>query len=281
MVVVINLETKSLEQEQYVTREINPGGAKSIILVGGANENIAVLNPLAESLAEKDFRVISFDPKVGTDEQDQGRPNRHHSANIRQVGNIINKSQRSEDDKLTLVAHSQGGIFALNAALQNPDRVERVVLFGTAGLFADSIPRLAGRFALETVRKTLTPKLTAQRQQIEGIKGIARHPSDFGGDVIDISKSSVEQQIKKLQEMGVLVDIVLSNKDQVFPWRLQEDYFMNQDIEKFDFNSVSMPFSVKPNKKPHKLAGKWAGHDQPIIYPDETAELVSQIVHGR
>lgn len=275
----LGFETQPLNSPDF--QETNPAGDKSVLLIGGMTEGIATLQPLADALAATNFRVVSFDQTAKPEASDTYAIKRHHAAKSRQAGEILEAIQSDSGDKVSLVAHSQGADFALDAALEHPDKIERIILFNTEGLFSDSLPRLAGRFALESVRKSVTMKQTAQRQQVEGIKRIARHPRDSMGDAIDVSHGSIEDKLRYLQELGIQVDLVLSAKDQVFPWRLQKGYFESQNSDKYDFNGVSSHYNVKPSGKPHKLASKWAGHDNSIIYPEQTAKLVSQLVRGQ
>lgn len=267
------------QENNWPIHEVNPNGAKTVVLVGGITEGEKTLSPLAQELGKRDYRVISYDQTFGPADEIEGRAMmRHHTAKSRQLIDVVQNAQRADDEKLTLFAHSQGSVFALQAALSHPDKVERVILSNPAGFFKDAFPRLAGRFAMELTRKVATPKLNAQKQQIEGTKRMVAHPRDFMGDALDIYRSSVEQQVADLKEKGVAVDILLSNKDRVFPWRLQKDYFESQDPADYDFNSVSMYFNTKESGRQHRFASKWAGHDQPIIYPEQTAALIDQII---
>lgn len=269
-------------QESNPVQELNPEGRHTIVLVGGITEGVRTMSPLAKELGEQGFRVLSFDQVTGPADSAGNRlMARHHTAKTRQLGSIIRSASRTDDEKLTIFSHSQGSVFALEAALAHPNRIERVILSNPAGLFDDAFPMLAGRFAMELTRKISTPKLHAQRQQIEGTKRMVANPRDFMGDAIDIVRSSVEQQVTDLKQQGVVVDILLSNKDRVFPWRLQREYFESQHKDSFDFNSVSMYFNTKPRGKQHKFAGKWAGHDQPVIYPEQTARLITQIISDK
>ncbi len=273
------MSLEALPQNKNEFNELNPEGNHTILLVGGITEGVATQSALAEALANEDFRVISFDYVAQPDESKlPGLHNaRYHSAKINQTAEILEKAT-PEEQKTTLFAHSQGAVMAVEAALRHPDKVDRVILSNPTGLFPDSFARLAGRFSLETVRKSLTLKREAQRQQVEGVKRITKEPGDFFGDAIDIASSDIREKLKQLKELGIKVDLVVSAKDQVFPWRLQKEYFDGQDKEQFDFDSVSTYFNTKENGKQHKLASKYAGHDQPIIYPEQTAKLIKQQV---
>lgn len=280
----MNLPESAGKQKDYSLEELNPNGDHTIILVGGVTEGVKTQESFALALAEEQFRVINYD--LITQPLDYDHPKRYHEAKSEQTAELL-KRVLADGEKATLFAHSQGAIFAIDAALSHPEHVDRLILANPAGLFEDSFARLSGRFALETTRKTATAAISheARVQQIEGTKAIITKPKSFLGDAVDISNSDIRDRLDKLKELGIPVDIFVSAKDQVFPWRLQKEYFEDQEPEEFAFNSVSSYFNTKPKNehvespaRRHRLAGKWAGHDQNIVYPKQTAKLVKQIV---
>lgn len=269
------LPAESAVENKHQFKELNPQGEHTIIVIGGANEGVANQAPFTEALAKEGFRVISFD-YVTEPDPDNSVPNRYHSAKTQQLIDILD--QQATDKPLTLFAHSEGTIMAVEATLQDPKKVERLILANPDGLFPDSFLRLTGRFAIETLRATTTLKREARSHQNEGIRHTLKHPRNFFGDAIDIARSDIRDRLLKLKNEGVKVDFLLSAKDMIFPWRLQKDYFEGQDPEQFDFNSVSMYNGTKPNGSQNKFAGQWAGHNQNNVYPEQAAQVVKQLV---
>lgn len=266
------MSAEVLQENQHQFKETNPTGDQTIILVPGAAGNIKIQEPFAEALATEGYRVLSFDYVT-----EPGVANRHHDAKIKQVGEVMQDGL--EDGKqATIFANSHGVPIAIDATLQDPEKVDRLILANPAGLFKDSFIRLAGRFALESIPRSLVMRKTSRVAQQEGTKHMVAHPRDFIGDAIDTSRTDISSKLKELQEKGIRVDLLISAKDQVFPWRLQKDYFEGQDPEKFDFASVSSYFNTKPGGKQHRFASKWAGHGQNIVYPEQTAKLVKQLL---
>lgn len=284
---VTNIETVIPATEQTIWHETNPSGDRTVLLVGGITEGISTLGGLTDALGNEGFRVLSYDqtakPADVRDETDEYFA-RYHTNKVEQVGDIIEAAPMN-GEKISLFAHSQGAVFAIEAALKHADKVDKVILANPAGLFDDSFKRLAGRFAVETVRKTFTPTKLAQKQQINGTKSMVSHPKSFLGDAVDIGHGDIRNQIRELRGRGVRVDVLVGAKDQVFPWRLMEkginpdgeivpEEIVVDSISSYVYNKVKRSGKVKQRK----FAGKWAGHDQPIIYPKQTARLIKQLL---
>jgi pimeloyl-ACP methyl ester carboxylesterase len=279
--------------EGQKVHERNPEGDHTIVLVGGITEGVETQAGLSEALANEGYRVLSFDQTnepTETDPEAAGYQARFHQAKSKQVGSILEQLV-GDDQEATLVGHSQGGIFAVDAALEQPNKVDRVLLMNTAGLFEDSFPQLGARFGVETIRKTVTPKKLAAVQQIQGLKAITKEPrqfaglKSFAGDAFDVGESDIREKVKQLREKGVKVDAFVGAKDQVFPWHLVERGLNPEgevSPEEIAVDSISSYFTTKESRggkiKQHKFASKWAGHDQPIIYPEQTARLISSVV---
>lgn len=286
---VSHAETGLAVLEKPTWHETNPLGVRSIVLVGGATEDVATLNGLSDALGQEGFRVISYDQTTTPADvlaSDSGYFPRYHAQKVEQLEEIIEEANH-EGEKVTLLAHSHGAIFATEAALRHPDKVDRLILSNPAGLFEDTPPGLASRFLVETARKTVTPTKLAQKQQYHGTKGIISHPQSFIGDAVDTGHSDIRDNIRLLREAGVRVDALVSAKDQVFSdKRIEKGIGLGGQVlpEDIVVDGVHWYFTTRQNRrgktKQHKFASKWAGHDQPIIYPAQTAKLVKQLIEG-
>ncbi len=290
MTVENSLETNIQTQNPAEYHELNPTGKETILLLGGITEGQKTQAGFSQALADEGFRVISFDythdSAADPSDTDEAYFPRYHTQKVEQTISILDQTAR-EDEKIILVGHSQGSVMAVEAALARPDKVERLILNNPSGLFSDKFARTAGRFATETLRKSLTPKKLAMRQQIQGTKDMVAHPKAFLGDAVDISHADIRGGIHRLRALGITVDAFISAKDRVFPGRLiLEGISPNQKLKPEDIvvDSISSYFNTKQSRrgkvKQHKFASKWAGHDQSIIYPKQTAKLIKQIVNN-
>lgn len=279
---------KQGESQANSVQELNPSADKTVVLVGGVTEGIKTLDDLGQALAEQDLHVVSFDYTNQTTEALSGTEYhpRYHTAKTQQLEEILYNLEGRED--VTLFAHSQGAVIAVEAALTDPSKIKHLILANPSGLFEDSVAGIVKRFGTETIRKTLTMKKPALKQQVFGGKEMLTHPKNFLGDAVDIARSDIRSAIKQLRSQGVKVDVLLGAKDQVFPWKkISDGLNPTNDSVPYDIvvDSVSSYFTTKVDRKgkakQHKFASKWAGHDQPIIYPEQTAKLVQQLISSK
>lgn len=179
--------------------------------------------------------------------------------------------------------------------------------------------RLVGRFCLELIgRKNQTWTSQGRRQTWTGLKDMVRHPVAFVGSAKDGARTYAMPVVEELEADGVKVDVITSNFDQVYrPKKVLAAAKQHArggqlpDVpDELPFSSISSYFAAKPRltsrripevlkarvarpdeindfrlamrgvkSRKHRLAGKYAGHDQPIIYPRYAAEVVSQLVN--
>jgi pimeloyl-ACP methyl ester carboxylesterase len=210
---------------------------------------------------------------------------RNHAAKSAQVAAIVDYVARENDagerEKVTLAGHSRGFVTAVNAASQHPDLVDGVIGFNPVGLFGDdTFPRLAGRFSIETVRPEGTlwkmPKELGRLSR----KRIWGNREDSMGDVLDIARSDVRPDTAALQEQGIRVDVVIAANDWGFPWRLYRKGLGIAGENMPAELAVSGIASYYPTERAREnpLAGKRAGHQQPLLFPAETARLIHQTI---
>lgn len=127
---------------------IRVGSGPVFVLVHGFLSGWKYWEKQIDALSSK-FEIIAFDNPGYGDEVDQTGPDSVNSF----AQNILNLLDEQGVDKFYLLGHSMGGMIAQEISLLAPERVERLVLFGTG-------PRgdLPGRFeplevSMEKVQK--------------------------------------------------------------------------------------------------------------------------------
>lgn len=282
----------SSEAHKINISELNPDADHSVIIFGGITEGIDTERDLAEALAGEGFHVVSFDYPTEPAKMPQYRDKANylpawHAPKIEFASELLaGMVAQSPERKITVLAHSLGANIAAKAAHEFTDNIDRLILANPAGLFPDTFARLAGRFALENNRKSLTLTKAGRRQQKNGVRAILSDPHGFIGDAVDTAHADIRDDVKKLREAGIKVDVLVGAKDMVYPWdRIEKglDVKQGMDLGELAVDSISSYFNTRVTKrggktKQHKLASKLAGHDQPIIYPEQTARLVRQII---
>ncbi len=114
----------------------------TLLFVHGLGGNLTHFEYLAAPLAAEGYRVCGLDlPGFGL----SGKPHREYT--IRYLsGAILNLMDHLHVGEATLLGHSLGGLVVADCALRAPQRVERLVLISSAGLFKMPLPfRLAAR----------------------------------------------------------------------------------------------------------------------------------------
>lgn len=118
---------------------------ETVLFVHGLGSNLTTFEYVAPPLAEVGFRVAGLDlPGFGL----SGKPRREYT--IRYLSDaILRLMDQLGVRRATLVGHSLGGLIVADAALRAPQRVDKLVLISTAGLFKMPLPmRLAARTIL-------------------------------------------------------------------------------------------------------------------------------------
>ena len=114
-------------------------GEPTLVLIHGFGDHLMTWRAIFDRLAEH-HRVLAFDlPGFGVSEKPEAR------YTLEEMTARVRKLLAGIRGPLVLVGHSMGGEIALNAALEEPDRIEALVLIAPAGFdvglagMADSI----------------------------------------------------------------------------------------------------------------------------------------------
>ena len=113
------------------TRYIEQGQGPAIVLLHGASlgSSADVFRRNLAPLAGMGFRVIAYDqPGFGLSDDPPDWGIKFRTAFILQFMDALGI------DKATMIGHSQAGNMAVELALSNPDRVERIAVLGTGSL---------------------------------------------------------------------------------------------------------------------------------------------------
>jgi pimeloyl-ACP methyl ester carboxylesterase len=112
------------------------GAGPAIVLIHGLGANLTHFEHVAPPLVDAGFRVCGLDlPGFGL----SGKPTRAYS--IRWLaGAVTALMDHLGIAQATLAGHSLGGLVAADAALHDRERVERLVLISSAGLFQMPLP---------------------------------------------------------------------------------------------------------------------------------------------
>jgi pimeloyl-ACP methyl ester carboxylesterase len=112
------------------------GSGPVVVLTHGLGANLTHFEHVAPALVAAGYRVCGLDmPGFGL----SGKPHRVYT--VRWLsGAIAALLDHLGVDKATLAGHSLGGLVSADLALHEPERVERLVLISSAGLFTMPLP---------------------------------------------------------------------------------------------------------------------------------------------
>ena len=187
------------------TRYIEQGQGPAIVLLHGASlgSSADVFRRNLAPLAGMGFRVIAYDqPGFGLSDDPPDWGIKFRTAFILQFMDALGI------DKATMIGHSQAGNMAVELALSNPDRVERIAVLGTGSLLkplpegdkkagpaegeegGDTEPteadaRAAGKESFQSRsdhgRRTCNPGAHEHGQELQGLPGEKRRRREEQG----------------------------------------------------------------------------------------------------
>jgi len=195
-----------------------------------------------QALAEKQRRVISLDhPRFGGDmsiapEEAVGK---YPNEELRKAMNILGVLDQKGIEKVDVVAHSEGAVNAVIAAVLHPEKFRTLVLVAPAGMIGeDTFTRLLKGFAGQSKGRgesmnnpdfpleipiSETEKKVGATAAKEAIKYMAKNPVRAFREGRGIAKSQIHDMLAFLHEKGVGIVVMSGVDDPVFPMeRMQE-----------------------------------------------------------
>lgn len=179
-------------------------------------------------LASKGRRSLVFDhPRWG------GRvePNPDYlSAELRKAVALLSVIEHSGSNKVDVIAHSEGGVYAVIAAMLQPEKLRNLVLVGPAGVIGhDTFPGLLGRFTKKVLRNLaqgISDKSTTEtviKTHIGSAAYIAKNPIRALSEAVAVSKSDTTIMLEQLHAKGIGIVLIHHAGDEAIPMhRIQQ-----------------------------------------------------------
>lgn len=231
---------------------------ETFVIVGGAGEDIEVMQPLVDAIASQGKQVVavampsygaSADASKAWRKDEHGKPKQDFT----DYNNLLHalKAQLGEQvaEKLTLVGHSIGAVEMASYAAAHPGDVERVVLLNPAGVessavVADTIPldlftQFVKTHAKEVVREKWNAMRTKRSHELPPVVTHAWLRSIFGEKSVlpkrlmqhfweasVAAQGKLTEMVEEITSHGTPVDVIAGTQDTLFPLdvvkRLQE-----------------------------------------------------------
>ena len=231
-------------------------------------------------------RVVAVDAIHGVDTQEEG--DKPHIEQ-RKAAAMLQTLQAKGIDRTDVLAHSEGGLYAVMAAVQEPARFRNLVLVNPAGIIGRDSPwRLgkgfiedskveAARRAHKTDRDATDPK--------QFLKDILAKPGRAFQEALAISQSDIRDMLRYLKEKGIGVSIIHAADDRGFPMeRVQVERRPNESekeyqdrVEKVRRGDVATAGESRGNINTTMVDGFYSvegSHNELIQRPDLYTKLV-------
>ncbi|VFJ13133.1 alpha/beta fold hydrolase [Candidatus Nitrosocosmicus franklandus] len=209
-----------------------------ILFIHGLGSSSLVWRDIPEALSSK-FHSIVID-LVGSGESDKPKENYTISFFSKFVKDFINEISISAGEKISIIGHSLGGYIALDFALRNKEKIDKLILFDSSGLLSSPTPLL-----VEYHNAVKTADANLRRKKITKVLGdLYAHPSRLLPIVVDLfiyfieKKGAVEafesayaystsniidvKQMHKLSDLRCL--ILWGEKDKLIPISYAEQF---------------------------------------------------------
>ncbi len=219
-----------------------PSNEAPILLAPAWACTTEVYKPTFKEIIQEERRVISLDhPRRGGDMKDIPREQTEEFSQeeLRKAYNLLGILEKKGIIKADVIAHSEGAINAVIAAVLHPERFQNLFLFNPAGLIGkDTFGRLLQGFAgqgkraeslkakgaWEEIGVSETEKEVGAAAAKEAVKYLAENPVRGIKEGMEIAQSDIHTMLRYLHEKGIGVIVMSSVDDPVFPHdRVQEN----------------------------------------------------------
>ncbi len=186
------------------------------------------------NLAERGRRVLSVNAPHGIEsgnlkESATERGQKIHDIELRKVAALLKSIDEKGIQQTDIVAHSEGAIYGVLAALLRPEKFRNMVLVNPAGMIGeDTVERLVGGAAWDTCleaariyKKIVTDEGFAEfKRSGEGTKSLAKvfasDPRRTIESVGVIAKTQIHEILRTLKKLGIKISIIHAVDDKFF-----------------------------------------------------------------
>ncbi len=243
----------------------------SIVVVPGYSEGISHTKQLVDALASKGFSVGTYN---------------HPRRDEKGITRIMDPVQRQAEvllsfieatvpkgTKISAVAHSLGAGAVTEAVRKRPDRFKNVILFQPVGMSGQhSVPELAAKTTKKVINdhiKALQSKNPVSqlshvlKTQIAGAGVLVSNPYLALREAKAAGNYDIASGLAEIATHGIPVHIVTANSDELFDQNKINSYYPQVADNVASMSTVS---------------DKNAGHDTFWTQPENTAEIVRQLI---
>lgn len=262
-----------------------------VFICPGWAENSSVFKKNILTMAELGRETFFIDSAhginiKGTKEDTDNFP----KAELRKVEAFIKVLEEKNIDKIDAVAHSEGGIYLIIAAILYPEKFRNLVLVDPAGIIGkDNFIGLAKRFSADLIneikRGIKEPNIRGPiiKKTYEAAKAIIANPKRSMEEVFAIAETRIDDLLRGLKEKGIGISIIHAVDDKAFPMKRVKEtlYPLKDQTEQLQQEkNISKEDAMKEAKK--TLEAKMVNgfywvkgtHNELILNPEKYTKLV-------
>lgn len=259
-----------------------------ILLAGGWSVGRRGYRSVAEKIYDEDRRVLLIDHARSG--QAESGDKKHAKEALQKAHSLLAVMDDAGIEKADVIAHSEGAVNAVLAALEKPDRFRSIILVAPAGMIGkDTVSELLKRFAPKQAR-SLTKDFVenpraASAVNIFGGAYIAANPKKSLRELQALTELQIDRILQILREKGIKIGLIQSKQDPVFPHQRIAEHISIEGIRKVKMGE-SIQYQWDPNQVMGNVdvyasvANRKAGHDHLIIHPDESMNVALNMLNS-
>jgi pimeloyl-ACP methyl ester carboxylesterase len=256
------VQASGLQVKATLERPLDEQGLP-VVLAPGWSEGQTALTGLRHALAELGRPAITLEPPrdFGGHLLDAG------TQRARNIHSVLKKLKTEYGyEQFDFLAHSMGGIDTITAAKVDGDKMNHIVLAGSAGLIEGDTPlailaRLTGSVLREESRHFIENPISELRMASQGLWNVAANLIRSTSEGIHAGSTDIRDDITKLGQEGLDITRMQFLSDSVFP------------VHKVEHSMASHKHHTK-----HHFYIPHAGHNATAHYPKEVAQSITTLV---
>jgi pimeloyl-ACP methyl ester carboxylesterase len=251
------INSKNIKYDEYGIN--NP---EHILFIHGLGSSSLVWRDFPEALSRR-YHTIAID-LIGFGESDKPKENYSISFFSHFINDFIKEMRFDPKEKISIVGHSLGGYIAIDFAISNIERVDKLILFDSSGLLKEPTPLLS-----EYINAVKTTDSNLRRDRITKVLGnLYSDPSrllpiivdffiyfiekpgaldSFESAFINSTSTSIDtNQIRKIENIKCL--IIWGEKDKLIPVSFAEQFKQHFSMAEIEIikDAGHAPFVEKP-----------------------------------
>lgn len=221
------------------------GALKKIVILHGWTYSLDKWERFVDLLRKNEFEVELT--KIPGLTQESSEP-----WNLDKYTNWLNELLGKFDEKVILLGHSNGGRIAINYAIKYPEKVSKLVLIDSAGIFHNELPIRLKRIIFKKISK-VGKKFTTSDFLRKVLYKFAREgdyenaSENMKKTITDLINTDLRSVLGKIETPTL---IIWGENDKITP--LKDAYLMNKLIKKSKLQVVKSarhsPFFTNPEE---------------------------------